>query len=366
MTKNKNTFSKKILFLENIDKLTLPMKKYVHPFKLLDATLIGQGQQGNVYKTYYNGKRIALKEMSYTHSVSSNEIKILNWLTENNIDCAVKFLGFTITNENNKKYWMMMEYHPAGSLGDYSHYNFSSGYQLIYAITQSVSTLHSHGITHGDIKLNNILLDHVHYDLSESYLNFTSESQIKFCDFSFANSQWPDGTAQYMPPEIQSLRSHEPVPSLDEAKVDRYKADVYSLAITIFAIFLNVMHFQNAPEQSASISFSEDFFESHEFDHIHIKLIEHLATLAEQYPKIFLLVLWATHPEPEKRPTAEELLEQLETGLDHFSTKLISFADSRYGLFLQQKSDHPLLRTVSMEDLHVPESYKNNCFYATL
>lgn len=149
-----------------------------------------------------------------------DEINILRAIDHPNI---IQFHeAFMITNDLNEEYFIIVtEYCENGDLLDYisdNDFDEDEKKEILKGILEAVQYLHSKGISHGDIKPENILLD--------------SNYQPKLCDFGFAKTTLVckndkrKGTILYSSPEFFD----------DTNSYDLLKSDLYSLGITFYVI----------------------------------------------------------------------------------------------------------------------------------
>ena len=112
-------------------------------------------------------------------------------------------------------------------------FNIRNGYQyplwdethkliISYGIARSLKYLHSHGINHKDLKLENILID------SNFYPYVTDFGKI-----------WPEDD------ELYEGLNHRPISPFMEVEYVSYKSDVYSYAMILYCIWTEKELFQN-------------------------------------------------------------------------------------------------------------------------
>lgn len=155
------------------------------------------------------------KEMKF----AKIEKQILSTLDHENI---IKYYdSFSIQNKMDGKEYLVIitEYCEKGSLMNYiDNYKIDDVFlkETFFKISRAIEYLHDQGISHGDIKLDNILLD--------------ENLNPKLCDFGFAKnceiSKNPKKycTIIYAPPELLKSGPYDPI-----------KADIWSLGISIYA-----------------------------------------------------------------------------------------------------------------------------------
>jgi serine/threonine protein kinase len=185
---------------------------------------IGAGNFGTVYKAYYKGKRIALKQLlaqqvnQKTVTDFQNELNILSILTHTNI---VQFLGAVLAPPN----LCLLTELCAGSVVDLLHLaqsrkiNITWGLTLEIALGCAKACAYLHGldpvILHRDIKAENLLL--------------TETFGCKLSDFGLsrslprnANAQTMCGTPRWLAPEVFRGEDYSE------------KIDVYSYGIVLW------------------------------------------------------------------------------------------------------------------------------------
>ena len=217
---------------------------------------IGEGAYGDVYclKNKETCQKIALKVMdrdvedpeSYSNFV--NEINILGQFFYPTI---LTLYGY---KEQSNITMMFTEYLENGPLSSffedstkYNQLDYNQRFIIGYGIALGIQYLHNNNVTHGDLKLENILLNK----------NFFPT----ICDFGFATLLGPDstksrnhrGTPIFSAPEINlnfndyfysssssNLSSSSELNFLlNQALIDLKKADIYSYGVILLCLFLN-------------------------------------------------------------------------------------------------------------------------------
>ena len=89
--------------------------------------------------------------------------------------------------------------------------------QYAREILIGLSLCHANGISHGDIKTSNILID--------------AYGRIKICDFGMSDfSDDPEGLSQHFRGSFPFMA----IEIIDKKAYDRFKADIYSFGVTLF------------------------------------------------------------------------------------------------------------------------------------
>lgn len=187
---------------------------------------IGNGGYSSIVLVYdentnmkYAAKIIPIKELDekYDFKFIQNEINILSSIHHESI--IEYYDSFFITSkEGNECLVIITEYCECGTLLDFvfqNDVNQSFIKKVLFQISKAIEYLHDSKISHGDIKLENILLDK----------NFTP----KLCDFGFAKKQMiskdPNKccTLRYAAPELLKFGSYNPL-----------QADIWALGMTFY------------------------------------------------------------------------------------------------------------------------------------
>ena len=206
-----------------------PSKKY----KVLD--LLGSGSFGKVFKAVNNLTRnlVAIKktkkyltknkdlgEPNYVNV--RNEIEILKKL---NHPSVIKIYEVYDIREF---YFQINEYCKYGNLYDFYKFHLSEKQIciIIYQILSGVLYLHENNIIHRDLKLENIMIDHIEKDLSTSEPYFF----IKIIDFGSCKVFNKDkketqliGTSYYIAPEVINKNYNE-------------KCDIWSVGVILYML----------------------------------------------------------------------------------------------------------------------------------
>ncbi|KAL4504221.1 hypothetical protein ABPG72_021059 [Tetrahymena utriculariae] len=202
---------------------------------------IGQGAFATVYLGRgINQEYVAIKEISsqrldgQKNKYLQKEITTIQQLIEkskfNNYSrFLTKFYGF---QKHGNYIYIISELCEFGDLymhmiNFYGQYTFEIKLEFLVEIIQGIQSLHEMGITHRDLKTDNILIAQdkktFHYYLKISDFGISS--------LSMDNLQSKVGTVVYMAPEI-----------LSQAYYD-YKVDIWSFGIIAFEIMKNQLYF---------------------------------------------------------------------------------------------------------------------------
>ncbi|KAL3772859.1 hypothetical protein ACHAWO_002689 [Cyclotella atomus] len=134
-------------------------------YKVDWGTVLGEGAFGRVYPAKHRdtGEKVALKKISkrYTNSTSfRSETDALLRIYENGGHPNI--LGLRDLYRDEKYYYLILDLVPGGEMFDhlieYGSYSEDDASRLVQEILSALAFLHSIGITHADLKAENILL----------------------------------------------------------------------------------------------------------------------------------------------------------------------------------------------------------------
>lgn len=215
-----------------------------------------------------------------------NEIKILNEVDHPNI---LKFYkSFHLKNRFGESYIIMiLEYCENGDLlsliSEDGLTNEILKKKIIYGFLEGIRYLHGKGISHGDIKPENILLDK----------NFNP----KITDFGysrtsiFAGDEDKKGTLNYAAPEL-----------FTKGIFNTLKSDIWAIGITIYCLSEN-----NFPFKRGNANFVIN------------QIISGKLCFSQSSPKILQnLVEKCTDLMPTKRPTIDEIINDEYFSFNHY------------------------------------------------
>ncbi|KAK8852972.1 hypothetical protein M9Y10_017969 [Tritrichomonas musculus] len=170
----------------------------------------------------FSAKILPKKDIEERNLMESiiNEVNILRSIDHSNI--IKVYDAFEMKNEYEEEYLVIiMEYCSKGNLLNYArNHGFKTDGEkkkIIEGFLEAIQYLHEYKISHGDIKLENILLD-------ESY-------SPKLCDFGYsrvnqiAGDESKNGTLFYAAPEL-----------FIKGQFDTLKTDIYAIGITLYTL----------------------------------------------------------------------------------------------------------------------------------
>mgnify|MGYP001026328380 CR=1 FL=1 len=170
----------------------------------------------------FSAKIMAKKDLENRGLVESTEREI-NVLKELDHPHIIKVEeSFDLQNDDDEYCVIIMEYCANGDLLTYATSQGFKGEQqkkkILYEFLDAIRYLHKKGISHGDIKSENVLLD--------------SHYSAKLCDFGFCRTEMvcgeesKKGTLYYAAPELFSHGDFDPK-----------KTDIWAIGITLYSLF---------------------------------------------------------------------------------------------------------------------------------
>ena len=251
----------------------------------------------------YSAKVIARKnieERNLSNSVM-NEIKILKSLNHPHIIKVKEVIDFK--NDEEEEYFIIiMEYCCNGDLLTYAmNKRFRDEQQkkkILQGFLEAIQYLHSRGISHGDIKSENVLLDD-HFN-------------PKLCDFGFsrtntiAGDESKNGTLYYASPEL-----------FRKGRFDTLKSDIWAIGITLYSL--------------SELQFP---FKDGDQNYIIKQILNcNLSIRAGIDSKLRQLVERCTMKNPELRPTIEDILHH-----EYFTVKERAHVNKYRNFYFKHKT----------------------------
>jgi serine/threonine protein kinase len=254
---------------------------------------IGKGSTATVWmaEELHTRKKYAVKTVNKEHELTkeeeklhlANEIRILRQLDHPNV--AKLFYVY----EDSTVVYMVMEYLPFGDLFTEIRKKdrFSEEVAQIFVkkLIETLDFLHTNGIVHRDLKLENIIMACEHQvdfkliDFGLSYMSHATQSEK--C-----------GSPGYMAPEI-----------MYQSRYDN-KIDIFSAGVILYIILTGRQPFTG---KSADIVLRKNI-------ECNYKLSRKLSAPAKDLIRLMM------QPDPEKRPSASQLLEHPWFALENSNT----------------------------------------------
>lgn len=256
----------------------------LEPTSIVLKKEIGHGAYSNVHLGEWNNQMVAVKCMTYEGetlfwflNVFKKERDLLQKLTELQAPNIIRYYGFSqndTTNPNELNCQIVMEYMQNGSLikyiskHDVAEIDWPVRYTMMHDMTRGIAFLHHVNILHGDIKVDNVLVD--------------ANRRVKIGDLGTAKN--PDfkkgnGTHLYQAPE-----------QCGEGELPPYtdKADVYSLSIMLWSTAFWIVNIHVISQ---------------------LRTCEKPPILDDNCPlKVAKLITWGMAKHSEHRASAKELL----------------------------------------------------------
>jgi serine/threonine protein kinase len=260
----------------------------LEPTSIVLKKEIGHGAYSNVYLGEWNNQVVAVKRMTYEEetlfwflSVFKKERDLMQKLTEWQAPNIIRYYGFShnnTTNPSELNCQIVMEYMENGSLAkfigkhDITQIDWPLRYTMMHDMTRGIAFLHHVNILHGDIKVDNVLVD--------------TNRRVKIGDLGTAKN--PDlkkgnGTSFYQAPEQRGTGELPPYTD---------KADVYSLALMLWSTAFWIININVISQVRDS---------------------EKPPILDEECPmKVAKLITWGMAKHSEHRASAKELLAEFD------------------------------------------------------
>jgi len=210
-------------------------------FELLELEKLGEGGFGKVLRARHaaSGELVAAKVISEgTKSEATRlEVELLDRLLHPNI-CELR--GHEARGED---YILYLELCPNGELFHrvcsslQGHLTEDEARPYVAQLVSAVAFMHSLGVVHRDLKLENVLLD--------------AHGRCKICDFGLAHAYAPEAAQQASADarwlyEVCGSKSYTAPEVLEGRGYDGYPIDVWSLGICIFAMLAGFFPFSEA------------------------------------------------------------------------------------------------------------------------
>ncbi|KAK8899708.1 hypothetical protein M9Y10_002030 [Tritrichomonas musculus] len=227
----------------------------------------------------YSAKIISKRDVESRNMLQliEKEIEVMKKLNHPNIVHLKD--SFTIQNNMHEEFIVIvMDYYENGNLLEYvTGHGFASEKQkkkIIKGFLLAVKYLHNNGISHGDIKAENILL--------------SKDFSPKLCDFGYsrtstiAGDESKNGTLYYAPPEL-----------FFQGEFDTLKADIWSVGILLYSLSELQFPFKNGDHDSI----------------IQQIITGNLEMRPGMNQKLQKIVNICTQINPEKRPCIDDLVQ---------------------------------------------------------
>lgn len=255
-----------------------------HGYKVIEHIDSGSSSIVLLIEDQLTHQNFSAKVMSKADAISINklesvfnEINVLKSLSHPNI---IKYIeSFEIKNEDEEEFIVLItEYCEKGSLLSYMKNegikNEEIKNKIIYDFLKAIQYLHKKGISHGDIKTENILLN--------------TELTAKICDFGFCRTviivgeEYKNGTLHYAAPEL-----------FYKGYFNALKSDIYAIGITLYSIF--------------ELEFP---YESNSANTIMNQIVKgSLSFRNDMNKQLRKLIERCTHMNPQLRPDIDDILE---------------------------------------------------------
>jgi TPR repeat protein len=200
---------------------------------------VGEGGSGNIYKAQWGGSAVAFKQLK--DGLNNEDLQGLHkeaeMMSKLRHPHVVQFYGITDT----QPYRIVMEWMEKGSFYQallQEKLNFEKARKILLGVANGLVFLHGKGITHGDIKSQNILLDqNYNAKIADFGLSQGTKSLI-----SAANQGSSAGSPPWQAPELFEKKPHTPA------------SDVYAFGIVMWEALTAQIPYQKEEFNTDQIS----------------------------------------------------------------------------------------------------------------
>ncbi|KAF0483215.1 kinase-like protein [Gigaspora margarita] len=254
---------------------------------------VGSGGYANVYSAKFYGQQYALKSLRNTLRLENkeamlfiHELKILREVSHPNI---INFYGVS-KDPHTHNFMLILQLANGGTLRNYLDSKWKDDIfeipwinliSIAVEITCGLRFLHEKKICHRDLHPNNILIN---------------DGKILISDFGISkkmDSTTPTSSVKGLPAYVEPRFYLYP----DEKIKRDEKSDIYSLGVVLWEVTSGKPPFSDSPNHAIIIKISQG------------KREKIIAGTPIDYAKLYVRC-WDS--EPEKRPTSEEILNELE------------------------------------------------------
>lgn len=279
------------------DGYLIRIPKEFHGYKCIKNIGYGWTSVVELVQEKKTGKKYSAKIVSVTDIKKKNlmksiekEIAILDVIDHPHIIKMKEY--FEIKNKEDEQFIVMiMEYCEKGELLSLVYntkmIKAEQKKKIFMGVLDAIKYLHKRGISHGDIKAENILL--------------TQNNFAKLCDFGFcrttvvAGDDSKYGTLYYASPELY-----------ETGKFDPFKADIYAIGMTLYSIYELNFPFKDGSQ-----------------DEIITQTLKGQLLLNPKMDKqLYDLVLHCLDKNPKKRPTINEVINHEFFDLYHWENSM--------------------------------------------
>jgi len=250
--------------------------------------LLGSGAFGKVWRGTWNGEIVAIKDVAYRSEKEielwKREVTLLSYLQ--NANYLVRIRGYGVTP---RLLTIVMEFMDGGSLYDVIHkgekviWSMLQKVRIMRHIAKALESVHKLNVIHRDLKSMNILLDRA--------------GIAKLADLGCSRMVRPEtmtvgvGSPLWMAPEVANSSNYS------------FPSDLFSYGVVIFELFN-----EKFPEYNTNLK----------------KVIIPSDCLG------YSIIKECTHIEPEKRPTASQVIDSLDLLITTFTKSVARVVTSSY------------------------------------
>jgi serine/threonine protein kinase len=255
------------------------------------------------YKGSLWGKKVAIKRLKFSSSISSDEQESLKIIRKLKEEAAIMssirhpnvllFMGLCSTPPN---ICLVTEFMENGSLYEVLQSRVVSDkilFRMLTDICYGVNYLHNKSVLHLDLKPLNLLVDE---NLSIKVADFGISRITQGIDKKIKGPQGY-GTVLYMPPEVI-------MGSVDDSTYYDYTYDVFSFGVMLFEI----LYMREHPDINFAVQ------DTIGYDLLREPLMnDQLPLLPPWWPTVFSdLIIQCTDNDPKKRPPFSTILQHIE------------------------------------------------------